>query len=87
MLQELSSHPLMLAFCAFAVFNAAVQALEKPSAFDSPRYRFLYRFLHLLAFNFQYALTEKFPEYTPLSVAAHARTEPPTPGGGQNQPP
>lgn len=65
----IAQHPYLamaaISLILFAVFNAVVQALEKPTATSGGLYRFTYRFLHFLSFNFQYALKSKFPQYVP----------------------
>lgn len=65
MWQEIIAHPLVTAIIGFAIFNAAVQAMEAPNEHSGPGYRYVYRLGHLLAFNFQYALRAKFPDYVP----------------------
>lgn len=70
--QVIDAHPIatviVLALLIFAIFSAAVQALEKPDATSGKGYRFAYRFAHFLAFNFQYAIRAKFPQYVPDSI-------------------
>jgi hypothetical protein len=65
----IAEHPyaalVALLLFSFAVLNAAVQAMEPPTEKNGPGYRYLYRFAHLVAFNFKYALRAKFPDYVP----------------------
>lgn len=49
----------------FALLNAAVQAMDTPTEKDGRGYRYIYRFGHLLCFNFQYALKAQFPAFVP----------------------
>jgi hypothetical protein len=63
--QLILQHPVIAMIVAFAIVNASVQAMEKPTEKNGAGYRYLYRFGHLVAFNFQYAARSKFPEYVP----------------------
>lgn len=65
MTELVTSHPVTSVIVAFAVFNAMVQAMEKPTEKDGRLYRYVFRLGHGLCFNFQYALKAKFPEYIP----------------------
>ncbi len=61
----IQQHPVIVAVIGFALLNAVVQAMEAPTERDGRGYRYIYRLGHLIAFNFQYALRAKFPDYVP----------------------
>lgn len=71
--QVIAAHPVATVVAVllggFILLNAAVQTLDEPTEHDGKLYRKLYRFAHLVAFNFQYALRAKFPEYIPPDTA------------------
>lgn len=69
LIQLAQAHPAATALLAYAIFASAVGAMKKPGPANGEVYRYLYRFLHLLAFNIRHALKAKFPAYVPEQKA------------------